>query len=185
MRVPLLFVAAASVLVSACSTTPPARHRYLLRSDSPIESRRVDRLDQYYLGELKVANYIDQPGLVLEVSDGRIHAARYHQWAEPLRISLREFLSSEIPVRPEVFSAGPTSDLAKASRIDVHISQLHGDSAGNAVLVAYWSLQSGNQSERFQFVHSLALQGTGYESLVAAKQQLLIHLAEAIANKLK
>jgi len=185
MRTPLFFIAVASLLVSACSTTPPTRHRYLLRSDSPIESGRVNRLDPYYLGELQVANYIDQPGLVLELSDGKMHAARYHQWAEPLQVSLREFLSREIPVRPNLPPALAADESVIASRIDIQISQLHGDAAGNAVLVAYWSLQAGNQYKEFQFVHSVALKGIGYTSLVAAEQQLLIHLAKAIASQLR
>ena len=64
-------------------------------------------------------------------------------------------------------------------------SQLHGDAEGRAVLVAQWSLSSGETRTVYQFYESLALEGVGYEPLVAAEKQLLIGLSKAIASELK
>ncbi len=185
MRIPLFLVAVASVLVSACSTTPPTRSTYLLRSSSHVESGPLAEVGNETLGELKVANYIDQSGLVLELSDGVVHSAKQHHWAEPLRISLREFLSTEITAETGRSLASAPSSSAKTTRIDVSISQLHGDAEGNAVLVAQWSLVSGKKRSEFQFSKTVALEGTGYKSLVAAETQLLVELSQAIASELK
>jgi uncharacterized lipoprotein YmbA len=184
MRTPLFLVAVASVLVSACSTTPPTRSTYLLRSSSNMESGPLAKVGNETLGEVKVANYIDQSGLVLELSDGMIHSAKQHHWAEPLRISLREFLSTEITAKTGRSLAAPSSS-STAIRIDVHISQLHGDAEGNAVLVAQWSLNSAKKRSESQFSKTMALEGVGYESLVVAEKQLLIQLSQAIASELK
>ena len=71
MRSPLILVAVASVLVSACSTTPPARSTYLLRSSHNMESGPLAKVGQETLGELKVANYIDQYSQRLAIATGR------------------------------------------------------------------------------------------------------------------
>jgi uncharacterized lipoprotein YmbA len=186
MRTPLFLVAVASVLVSACSTTPQTRSTYLLRSSSHLESGQVVKVGNDYLGELKVANYIDQSGLVLELSSGVIHSAKHHRWAEPLRVSLRDFLSTEISAgRGESLAKSPPSHSAQSTRIDVIISQFHGDADGNAVLVARWSLSRGKKRKDYQFTETIPLGGTGYGALVAAETQLLVQLSESIVSELK
>lgn len=185
MRTSLLLIAAASVLVSACSTTPKTRSTYLLRSSSHLETGQVTKVGNDYLGSVKVASYIDQSSLVLELSEGMIHSAKYHQWAEPLRISLRGFLSTEISAaRGETLSSIPSND-PKASRVDVMISQFHGDSRGNAVLVAKWSLSSGKNRRDYQFSETIPLEGAGYQALVTAEKKLLVQFAQEIASELK
>ncbi len=185
MRKPLLLIAVASVLVSACSTTPQARSTYLLRSSSHVATGKLAEVGDAYLGTVQVASYIDQPGLVLEVEEGMIHIAKQHQWAEPLRVSLREFLNVEISAaNDEALAASPLKDAA-ASRIDVRISQLHGDAEGHAVLLASWSLSSAKQRHEYQFAETTALDGVGYEALVKAEIKLLIQLSKAIALELK
>lgn len=185
MRTSLFLVAVASVLVSACSTTPPSRSTYLLRSTANMESGPRAKSSNASLGELTVANYIDQSGLVMELSDGMIHSAKHHHWAEPLRISLREFLSAEIAADTGRSLASTSSSATDITRIDVNISQLHGDSEGNARLVAHWSLNKGNVRTEYQFAETKPLEGVGYESLVAAEKQLLIDLSQSIARELK
>ena len=157
----LLLILATTLLISACSTQPISRSTYLLRSDHGLKTRALQATSELYLGEVMVASYLDQPGLVLEGVSNTIHTAKYHRWAEPLRTSLRQFLSTEI-------SAGLGADIAISrmgradlGRIDVKIDQLHGDMEGNAVLVAYWSLTQDGKTTGHQYVRSLPLQEPG------------------------
>ncbi|CAA6692304.1 MULTISPECIES: membrane integrity-associated transporter subunit PqiC [unclassified Lentimonas] len=180
-----LFILTLTLLLAACSTQPISRSTYLLRSDHGLETRALQTSADLYLGEVIIAGYIDQPGLVLEGASNTIHTAKYHQWAEPLRTSLRQFLNTEI-------SAGLGADIAisrisqeHTRRLDVKIDQLHGDMDGNAVLVAYWSLTQDGKTAEYQYVRSLPLQEPGYEALVAAEKRLLIDMAQTIANDLK
>jgi uncharacterized lipoprotein YmbA len=185
MRIPLLLIAVSSVLISACSTTPQARSTYLLRSSSHVGTGELAKVGDAYLGTVQVASYIDQPGLVLELAEGMIHTAKQHHWAEPLRVSLREFLNVEISAANEEALATIPPGGAAADRIDVRISQLHGDAQGHAVLVASWSLSSAKQRHEYQFAETTSLDAVGYEALVTAETKLLVQLSKAIAHELK
>ena len=181
----ILLILATTLLISACSTQPISRSTYLLRSDHGLETRALQTTSDIYLGEVMVASYLDQPGLVLEGVSNTIHTAKYHQWAEPLSASLRQFLSTEISAGLGVDVAISRIGQAHARRLDVKIDQLHGDLQGNAVLVAYWSLTQDGTTTEYQYVRSLPLQEPGYAALVTAEKRLLIDLAQSIANDLK
>lgn len=181
MRVLLLLM---GIFLAACSTTATEHSTYLLRSDKNLGSGEVLSDSNVYLGGLTLANYIDQRGIVLETAPGQIHEARFHQWAEPLRVSLRGFLVAEI-------SAGLGRDLAsKASaehavRLDVNIDQMHGTNDGNALLVAYWSITDSSGSRLFKHAETAALEGNGYDALVSAQRLLLERFALAISESLQ
>ncbi len=180
-----LLILSAAILITACSTQPINRSTYLLRSDHALQTRALQSATDIYLGEVMIASYLDQPGLVLEGESDTVHTAKYHQWAEPLRTSLRQFLNTEISVSLGSDIAMSRIGEQRACRIDVKIDQLHGDTEGNAVLVAYWSITEAGKTAEHQFAESAALEGAGYEALVAAEKQLLGHLAQAIAQGIK
>ncbi len=181
MRLLILFVIS---LLVACAGTPPEHASYLLRSDKGVESRQLVFDGDAYLGGLTLADYIDQPGLVLDKGEGKIHAAKYHQWAEPLRVSLRQFLSAEISAQLG-HDVPPYQPVNKpAQRIDINIDQLHGDDKGQAVLVAFWSISSAEGTSTHQFAETTALASDGYDALVTAETSLLQQLSQAIAASL-
>ena len=175
----------AVVVLAACSSQPPEPTRYyLLRTPVAVSSGQQESVPEYSLGRVEVAAYIDQPGLVQETSGGEIHMARHHQWAEPLRISLRRFLATEISVainsRVAVSSTG-----SETTRIDVSIDQLHGNEHGQAVLVAYWRIipTTGDISTH-QFSAQHPLVSDGYGQLASAERSLLHQLALRIGESL-
>jgi uncharacterized lipoprotein YmbA len=172
-------------LLTACASAPPQYTTYLLRADHHNDSRQLNVKANTYIGGLTIAAYIDQPGLVLAQGDGEIHKAKYHQWAEPLRDSVRNFISSSVSAELD-FDVLPYKPAGKpAQRIDITINQLHGDASGNAVLLAYWSVTGPDGTASYQFSASAALQADGYGALVAAEKQLLQQLASAIADYFK
>lgn len=180
MRIICVMVA---VLLAACSSQPPQTETYLLRSEVSATSGTQLADSGIALGTIQVANYIDQPGLVLAGPDGTIHAARNHIWAEPLQVSLRRYLATRITAasgRDIAASATP----ATGTRINVVVDQLHGNGQGAAVLVAYWAIDSGGDEKHFRFSEQQALSGDGYNPLVRAEEALLQRLAEAIAASL-
>ena len=128
MRILLLLMGA---FLAACATTAPEHSTYLLRSDKDPTSREIPAGSDVYLGGLSLASYIGQQGIVLEVAPGQIHEARFHQWAEPLSVSLRGFLAAEISasVGRDIALKAPTEN---AVRLDVGIDQMHGTMDGNA-----------------------------------------------------
>lgn len=181
MKILVLLMA---VFLTACSTTALEHSTYLLRSDKNLGSGEVLLDSNIYLGGLTLANYIDQQGIVLETAPGQIHEARFHQWAEPLGVSLRGFLGAEI-------SAGLGRDIAlnklsgQAVRLDIKIDQMHGTTDGKALLFAYWSVTDSNGSRLFKYVKSYPLKGDGYDALVSAQRLLLERFAHAISESLR
>jgi hypothetical protein len=173
----------AAMLLTACSSQPPQMESYLLRSPVAAGADTVIADSGYALGSIQVATYIDQPGLVLATGDGKVHAARNHVWAEPLQVSLRRYLAVEV-------SDGSGRDIAATAntstrtRINVTIDELHGNSSGAAVLVAYWDVADGEGSKSFRFSQQQTLSADGYDALVQAEEALLKRLADAIAASL-
>ena len=174
----------AVALLTACSSQPQQTDTYLLRSAVVATPGKPLAPSTVALADIRVATYIQQPGLVLATGDGRIHAARNHQWAEPLQVSLRRFLANEISTAAGR-DIGATALAASTTRINVTIDQLHGDGKGAAVLVAYWELEAGGNINSFQFVEQQALASDGYDALVRAEEALLKRLAVAIAGSLE
>ena len=180
MRIICLMVA---LLLTACSSQPPKLESYLLRPAVAAGSATVVEDSGYALGTIQVANYIDQPGLVLTSGDGKIHAARNHVWAEPLQVSLRRYLATEVSGVSGRDVAATTTATTK-TRINVTIDQLHGNGSGAAVLVAYWDVAGDAGSKSFRFSEQQALSADGYDALVQAEEALLKRLADAIAASL-
>jgi uncharacterized lipoprotein YmbA len=181
-------VIVAILFTVGCASQTPELKQYLLRTDTANRFAEQDPTAVVGIGALTVASYIDGRGLVLESSNGAVRTARYHQWAEPLRESLRTFLANEIAMETgHAIRARRHGESNWKRRIDVHIDQLHGTAGGDARLVAYWAvLDSANQAVLAEsgFSDSEALSGDGYDALVQAEKTLLRRLAAAIAATL-
>ena len=173
----------AVALLAACSSQPPMTETYLLRSQVATGAGTPVINSGVALGNIEVASYIDQPGLVLETGDGTINAARNHLWAEPLQISLRRYLATQISGATGR-DIGANTTAATTTRIDVTVDQLHGNGSGAAVLVAYWEVHIEGGNKSFRFSEQQALSGSGYSALVQAEEALLKRLSDAIAASL-
>ena len=182
MRILILVTA---LLLGACSSQPvePTRY-YLLRSPVAVASGEQESVAEFALGSVEVATYIDRSGLVQEMAGGEIHMARHHQWAEPLRVSLRRFLAAGIGAEAGQTVAMMTTSL-ELGRIDVSIDQLHGNSRGEAVLVAFWAVNAVDGTVvNHQFSETRSLSRDGYTALVEAEQELLQQLARRIGQSI-
>ncbi len=173
----------AALLLAACSSQPSGPQTYLLRSQVATGSG-VPIVDSgIALGTITVASYIDQPGLVLARGDGKVHAARNHVWAEPLQVSLRRYLATQLS-SDSGRGIAASATMSTRVRVDVTVDQLHGDGSGSAILVAYWDVISGEARKTYSFSEQEALAGDGYAPLVKAEESLLQRLAGAIAASL-
>ena len=174
-----------TILLVGCSSTPVDTSFYLLRQPGKMDTKELNASPDFALGKVTVASYIDQPGLVLEVSPGLVRPAQHHLWAEPMHQSVRAFLQGEISSNlgaslfPESFSPAPTL-------VSIRIDQLHGTYDGEAVLLAYWwMIRDGEILSSYQYSQSKALEQDGYAALADAQEALLSGLAVSIADTLK
>ena len=117
-----------------------------------------------------------------------VRAARDHQWAEPLRESLRTYLAREISAQAgQVIRSQRGGETDWQRRIDIRIDELHGTAAGDARLVAYWTifdLENRTVIAENGFVETEALADSGYGALVQSHKILLSKLASAISATL-
>jgi uncharacterized lipoprotein YmbA len=174
-----------TLLVAGCSHTPVETQFYLLRQQAAIESREMKPSPDFSLGDVSIASYIDQPGLILEVSPGQVRPARHHEWAEPMHRSVRIFLQREISIEFEadLFSSrfSPASTV-----VEIRVDQLHGTSSGEAILTAHWwTIHKGELKSSYQYTSTEPLEQDGYAALAKAEAVLLSGLAASIANTLK
>ncbi len=173
------------LLLAACSGTPVETQFYLLRTDRSQTSRDLSPSQDFALGRVIIAAYIDQPGLVLETRVGEIRPAQYHQWAEPMYQGIRNLLIVELSqaLGEDIF---PARAGVGNTLVDIRIDQLHGTADGDALLVAYWWLhRDGEVVSSYQFAESRGLTRDGYGALANAEQALLVQLAERIAASMQ
>ena len=183
------YLAIATILfATACTSTVPSLQQYLLRSDTSSDYAVQNASAVVGIGLITVASYIDGLGLVLETSDGEVRTARDHQWAEPLRESLRTYLAREISVEGgQVIRSQRGGETDWQRRIDIRIDELHGTAAGEARLVAYWTvfdLENRTVIAENGFAETEALTDSGYMALVQSHKVLLGKLASAISATL-
>lgn len=168
-----------ATLLSACGGTPVQQNYYLLRADTSISTGALSTTAPFVLGGVRIAPYIDQPGLLVETEQGQIQAARFHQWAEPAQEGIRRYLLAELYRTSDgaVQPAGNEPDYT----INVIIDQMHGTADGAAILIAYWSIYRGGELiHTHQFVDREPLSADGYPALAEAHKRLLTNLAENI-----
>jgi uncharacterized lipoprotein YmbA len=172
------------LLLAGCATQTPEPDYYLLRPTEALQSGKLRPSKNFSLGNIVIASYLDQSGLLLETADGTLRAARQSLWAEPVYEGVRNILFVEIALAngEELL---PTKLNKETTVVDIRIDEFHGTHDGNAKLVAYWWLQrDGEVLSIHRFSKSKALVADGYSALVDAEETLLTELAQEIAASL-
>ena len=176
-------------LFVACGSPAPDPTLYLLRAEPTEGSAQIASPIRVGLGRLVVAPYLlASQGIVVETAVGEVHAARLHQWAEPLQAGLRWYLRGQIGRALGYQMGGALTDFADWDyTIDVFIGRLHGTMAGTAHLEAAYVIRSTSPRALydFRFGKSEQLAEEGYSALVDAERRLLDGLAESIAGALQ
>lgn len=167
--------------LAGCSSQSIEPEYYLLRSEVETTTRSLQPVENFALGKITIAPYLDQRGLLIETESGDLRPARFHLWAEPLYEGVRLFLLKEV-------SANLGKDLLpypstpNTTTINARIDQLHGTNDGRAKLVAYWWFErSGDIFSAYQFGEYQSLSSSGYAELARAEKALLSQLAAKIA----
>jgi uncharacterized lipoprotein YmbA len=172
------------VLLSGCASQTIEPSYYLLRSNMDLQSSKLTTSPDFSLGTVEIAAYLDQPGLVMETTDGQIRPASQNLWAEPIYDGVRNFLATEI-AHANGQELLPTKLAKNTTVVNIRIDQLHGTLDGNAQLVAYWWLiREGEVVALNRFSESRTLETSGYSALVDTEKALLAELAKKIAVSL-
>ncbi len=175
-----LLTASLCLLLSGCLSGPsaPATRYYLLRADSNTTTPSRDLT----LAEVRLAAYLQQPGLVMATDGNEILVARHHQWAEPLAQSLPLFLSRQLAADDR-----PGTDQPPRYQLRIQIEQLHPTTGGDVVLTASWELldrQTGQRQKQHAQLQQ-PLTGDGFDAAIESQKQLLRQLSDTILSRLQ
>lgn len=169
------------LLLSACTSSSTEPSYYLLRPEISNGTEAITPSKSFAFGELTIASYVDQSGLLLEVTEGQVRAARNHLWAEPVYSGIYTYMQlalSEL-IEEDLLPGAASPDV---HLVNIRIDQMHGTREGDALLVAYWWLSKGKEIYgAHRFAATLPLAEDGYAALARAHETLLGMLAREIA----
>ncbi|MEA2120123.1 PqiC family protein [Halovibrio sp. HP20-50] len=175
------------LLVSACagSVTPPAR--YMLPS-GPLASTPNQPAGVLVVSPPQLAHYLDVDGIVMQLDDITLNAARQHQWADglgrQLERRLRANLSQALPTLRVMRTEGQQ---ANALTLRLNVDQFQGRFDGVAVASGQWQLLNaeGALLAMENFHTQTALEEDGYPALVRALGESWDQAAALIARQVR
>ena len=123
--------------------------------------------------KVRLADYLNRGGIVMQLSDSEIQVARHHRWAEPLATQLQRSLEARMP-----------SGDKKTLTVELTRFQgLQGKDRDSAVITGRWAL-TGNNGDATQghIQWEAALENGGYANMVRTMDQGWQAVAKYIAN---
>jgi uncharacterized lipoprotein YmbA len=182
-------------IVSGCSSAPKSETQYfVLASDTQAKSSATTNVVEnelksiIVLESIKLADYLSQPGIVLQTDAHQIEVAHYHRWGEPLKRSLHryvlEILSTQLTQQSLLSSDEFSSDLVH-QELEITVNQFNGTTDGKALLSGHWLLKQADTKTYIvheSFSYHATLASSGYPELVNQLAELLEQLCREIAQ---
>ncbi len=140
----LVMLAALSLLLAACSSSPPVRYFSL----SPIDSEfQPDSDDAVMLGfgPLRMPDYLDRSQIVTRGANSEMQVDEFSRWSEPLATSLLRIVSTDVDnllpgVVVVVFPYEPFVRDQVKYRLVGDINRFEADHRGLIVLEVQWGV---------------------------------------------
>lgn len=189
------------VLCTACAAAPKQIQHYVLettaQTSGKISGKTSDKTavpDKVsaalvVVGPVDLAEYLDQPSLVMQQGGHTFHVAQYHVWAEDLSRALTRALVHDLDQQASPYRfedrADQHSDTA-ARQIRLRIDQFHPTDQNQVVLAGqYWIYQKKQLLARRSFALQGDLQQNGYPHAVDRMRQVVRQLAAQLAEALR
>lgn len=153
--------------------------------DSPARNAAVG------IGPVKIADYLDRSKIVTRTGDNRIELAEYDQWAGSFEDNLIHVLAENIGARvptERIYLYPWRTSLPIDYQVVVDIVRCDGRLGGTIDLVVRWRLVDGGKKDVLAIKRAdirEAVEGTGYEALVAAQSRALATLSGQIAEMIQ
>ncbi|WP_280539370.1 ABC-type transport auxiliary lipoprotein family protein [Chromohalobacter sp. 11-W] len=176
---PVRFLAAAGLglcmsMLVGCAGQSIDESRYTLPSETQNVDVASDFKGSVSLAPPRMASYLKDDSIVMQLDDIRIHQARHHLWAEPLDRQLqermRQHLSQALP-NADVLRSGQSSEASTpALHVQLDVDRFQGRDDGMAVVDGQWRIRDDNDRtlSRESFEIERPLEDDGYPALVRA-----------------
>lgn len=176
-------------LAGCASSAPPEPVSYLLRASQASVQRVAVETPRVGIGQVIVAPYLQQSGIVLETAPGVVRSARFHFWAEPFDQGIRHYLGQSLSNAMGVdVDIDPEQRGSWDYRLDVRFEVFHGSEQGKVRMTGEYTwtdVAAGQDLQRRVFADEESLSRDGYGALVAAHEILLSRLAQAMAEPIE
>lgn len=167
--VPALLSALLVGLLSGCAatSTPATRTFAFLLDGDWVAEQHVAK------PQVRLPAYLRQAGVVVQTDVNQIHAASYNLWAEPLEEGIMRVLRQQLARRV------PATEVL--TRLEVGITEFHGDLSGKVRLRGDWCLRVNGSDVRSAFSLTRTQGRSGISAMLETQLQLLEDLADQIA----
>lgn len=186
-----LVVAASMPLLAGCASPTEPPNRYML-PDSDTELSGVASAPSHLLivQPPRLAHYLDTDGIVLQLDDITLNAARQHLWVEPLGRQLERGLRDRLSERltdTRVMRDEASLGRSEALRLRLEVNRFQGRHDGLAVVSGQWQLLApdGRLLAMERFDVQTALDDDGYPALVRALGSSWDQVAAEIASGIR
>lgn len=173
--------------LTGCASTPSPSYRYTLPLDTISAPRATtDPTHTLVVRPIRMANYLDSEGIVLQLDDITLNQAREHLWAEELGRQLERGLRHRLANRladTRVLGAGTANSDALSLRLEVE--RFQGRYDGLAIASGQWQLHDaqGQLLTQEPFSAQTELDADGYPALVRALGQSWDKVADQLAER--
>ncbi len=188
----LIILSALIMGLSGCATTQNTRFYLLSSLPQTAAGSQVKKAELTLgIGPVNIPEYLDRPQIVTRSSRNALRLAEFHNWAEQLKINIAQ-------VTAENLSILLSTDQVKlypwplSGSIDyqvlINVIQFERNPAGNAVLLARWSILNGRGKAVLtgRTAHiTVRPKGRDYRSLAGALSETLADLSREISGAIK
>jgi len=186
------------LLLQACSSAPNTTRYYLLNNYQTFdESKSKASLEgqpatqKQVAVSVNLAEYLNQPSLVLQIEEHQIHYSLFHVWAEPLLLGTTKSLLFDLNAQGHALRfVGAQTALGEqpSAYLDVNVEYFHVTSDSRVILSGQYSFSESESnvvlfSEPFSFEQNLP--ADGYEASIVQMRRLVSELARDLVSKVE
>lgn len=179
------------ILLSACSAAPPRINYYLLNSNvPPSPAGLAGNAIKVELAELRLANYLQQANLIMQLKGNQIYYSRQDAWAENLKVAIAKSLLSDLnQATTAIHYVNYSEPHQDKARYQLVLNLDHFQATDKSLAIAqgsYWLLDSTTDTLLIHknFALQLELEQDGYPHAVTQLRHLLVTLSQQISDEL-
>lgn len=185
-------------MLSGCSSAPTPETQYfvltpktLTTSTATSKTLQNDSKNVVVIESIKLAEFLDQSGIILQTDTHQIKVAHYHRWGEQLKRNLHRYISETLGAQLPQYVFRNDSKFnpsAPYQYLDISIRQFNGTTDGLALLSGHWILKDSDTNTfriNKSFSYQASLSNSGYPELVNHLALLLEQLCNDIGSSMK
>ncbi|MCC4264236.1 PqiC family protein [Oceanimonas baumannii] len=186
---PLAPILLALSLAACASSGNSASSADYLLPEHPATEQHNARLS-VTVAPITTASFLDNDGIVMQVSPLEVHQARHHLWADPLPAQLRQLLihrlSTALP-EAQIIHRGEPQNKYSGREVRLQLSRFQGRFDGVALIRGHWQILDDSTTLLLQrsFTLEVPLNTDGYPELVRALAAGWEQVADELARALK